>query len=438
MAQPTITMTQKELSRYEAIKKLIDGHINGSQAAKQLNLSVRQIKRIKTKVIKRGPKGIIHGSRGRQSNRKTKVEIIEKVRVLIKKHYRDFGPTLAKEKLEERHGLKLGKETTRQIMIQAGLWKVGPRRSNKEYRSWRPRKQYFGEMQQFDGSYHLWFENRGEKCCLLASIDDATGSITKAEFTSDEGVVPVFTFWRAYVLKHGKPAHIYLDRHSTYHQNQKTVLSDPEHLTQFQRAMQDLDINVINARSPQAKGRVERLFGTLQDRLVKELRLQNIKSLAEANQFLQKTFIAKFNSKFAVRPEKNGDLHQEVGRTDKENLDRIFSIQKTRIVNNDFTIQYENSWYQLDKTQPTLVCRKEAVLIERRINGEIKISRRGKYLNFQVLPKRPEKVATIKIAALTRTEPIWKPPADHPWRQQIIIAQKQKIAKTAIINQHQV
>lgn len=438
MTQPTITMTQKELSRYETIKQLIDGRINGSQAAGQLNLSVRQTKRIKTKVIKRGPTGIIHGSRGRPSNRKIKTATIEKTKNLLEKYYADFKPTFASEKLAENHRIILSRETVRKIMIDTELWKARSKKTNQEYRSWRPRKQYFGEMQQFDGSYHDWFENRGEKCCLLASIDDATGKITKAEFGSGEGVVPVFIFWQNYVLKHGKPALIYLDRHSTYHQNQKSVLDNPEHLTQFQRAMRDLGINVINARSPQAKGRIERLFGTLQDRLVKELRLQNIDSVARANQFLQNTFIAKFNSKFAVRPEKSGNLHQELGRKDKENLGRIFSIQKTRIVNNDFTIQYENIWYQLNKTQPALVCRKDKVLIEKRISGEIKISLRNKYLNFQELPKRPVKAATIKIAALSRTAPAWKPPADHPWRQRILAEQKQRIAETAILNQRQV
>lgn len=438
MTEPTITMTREELSRYEVIRKLIDGHLNGGEAAKQLNLSLRQVKRIKAGVKIQGPASVIHANKGRQSNRKIKTEIIEKTKKLLNKYYPDFGPTFASEKLAENHQIQLSDETVRKIMVDVGLWRVRSRKNNKEYRAWRPRKQCFGEMQQFDGSYHLWFENRAPAGCLLASIDDATGRITKLEFTSDEGVAPVFTFWRAYVLKRGKPAHIYLDRHSTYHQNQKSVLDDPEHLTQFQRAMQELGINVINARSPQAKGRIERLFGTLQDRLVKELRLQNIKSVKEANQFLQEKFISEFNRKFAVAPEKTGDLHHELNQQEKGLLDKVFSIQKNRIVNNDFTIQYKNNWYQLGKTQPTLVCRKERVLIETRLSGEIKISLRGKYLNFKELPKRPEKVAAIKIAALSRIEPHWTPPPDHPWRRPFIIEQKQKIAETAITNNSRV
>ena len=425
MAQKTITMTPKELSRYEIIKRLIRKEINGTEAAKQINLSVRQVKRIKTRVIKEGSEGVIHKSRGGISNRKILEEKIKKIEKIVKEKYSDFGPKFASEKLEENHRLKIGKEKLRQLMIGWNLWKPKLRKKNKEYRSWRPRKEYYGEMEQFDGSYHHWFEDRAPECCLLASIDDAAGKITKLKFVHWEGVKPCFTFWREYAETNGKPLNIYLDRHSTYKQNQKSIFDDPNCLTQFQRAMEDLDIEVIHAYSPQAKGRVERLFGTLQDRLVKELRLANISTIGQADRFAEEIFIPKYNQKFSVVPQKKRNLHQTLTKVKKENLDKIFSIQNYRIVNNDFTIRFQGKWFQLLETQPCLVLRKDKVLIEERISGEIFISLRNKYLNFKELPCRPEKVK-MKIIGLNQNKSSWKPPSNHPWRKPFLV-QKTKI-----------
>ena len=184
-----IIMTQKELSRYEIIKRLIEKEINGSEAAKQIGLSVRQVKRIKARVMREGSKGVIHKSRGRVGNRKLNPEILEKAKFFLQTKYSDFKPTFAMEKLEELHQLKLSKEKVRQIMIDIGLWKPRPRKKNKEYRSWRERKDYFGEMEQFDGCYYDWLE-KGSLCCLLASVDDATNRITGLKFVLDEGVKP--------------------------------------------------------------------------------------------------------------------------------------------------------------------------------------------------------------------------------------------------------
>lgn len=422
MTQELIVMSSKELTRYDIIKDLIVGKINGTEAARQINLSVRQIRRLKKKVNNFGAKGLIHSSRGRAGNRKIPDEIIGKAKDFLRKRYADFKPTFATEKLWENHGIKLSKEKIRQIMTEEKLWQPKPRRKNKEHRYWRPRKEHYGELEQFDGSYHSWFEGRGEEeCCLLATIDDATGKITTARFTTDEGVVPVFSFWQAYVSQHGKPLEIYLDKHSTYKINAKHLLDDKEALTQFERVMRDLDIKVIHAHSCQAKGRVERLFGTLQDRLVKELRLANVSNIKEANEFLNTIFIPKFNNQFARLPQKKNNLHRALTQYEKENLDKIFSLKDTRVVNNDFTISYEGRWYQLDKTQPALVCRKDRVSVEKRLDDKIFISLRGKYLNFKELPQRPEKVK-MKIAFLTKTEPSWKPPIDHPWRKPFIFS----------------
>lgn len=419
MTQETITMSKKELSRYEVIKRLIRKEINGTEAAKQLNLSVRQVKRIKAKIIKMGPKGVIHSGRGKQGNKRIPEETIKKAEKIVKKDYSDFGPKFASEKLDENHGIKIGKEKLRLLITEWGLWKPKPRKKNKEYRAWRQRKEQEGEMTQFDGSYHKWFEERAPECCLLGSIDDATGKITKLRFAYDEGTIPVFIFWKDYMEKHGKPLKIYLDRLSTYKNNHKSVFDDPECLTQFERAMKDLDTEVIHAHSAPAKGRVERLFRTLQDRLVKELRLVNISTIEEANEFVEKVFIPKFNQKFAVVPQKKGNLHKPLNRFEKTHLDKIFSIQKTRVVNNDFTVRFDKKWFQLSKAQSTLVLRKDKVLVGEKIDGSIFISLRDKYLNWIELPERPKKVE-MKITALTRNEPSWKPPANHPWRKPFI------------------
>lgn len=416
-----ITMTQRELSRYEVIKRLIRKEINRTQAAKQLNLTARQVKNIKDRVIEEGPGGIIHKSRGRVGNRRVKPEIIEKVKYWLKNRYSDFQPTFASEKLNEEQKILLSKEKVRQIMTEMGLWKPRPRKKNKEYRSWRQRKDYYGEMEQFDGCYYDWFET-GQLSCLLAARDDATNRITKLMFVSDEGLKPVSLFWKEYLETHGKPLKIYLDRLSTYKNTHKSVVDDPRVLTQFQRMMRQLDVEPISAYSSQAKGRIENLFPTLQHRLVREMRLARIKTPEKGNQFVKEVFIPKFNAKFSVIPAKRGDVHRKLTEIEKSRLDQIFSGQELRYVNNDFTIRYKGKWFQLSEQQPVLVRKKEKILIEERISGELFLNLRGKYLNYTVLPERPKKVIEAKIPALTTTRSSWKPPADHPWRRRFIIS----------------
>jgi len=414
-----ITMTQKELSMYEIIKRLIRKELNGTEAAKQMNLCVRQVKNIKAKVIKEGEKGVIHKSRGRIGNRRMKPEIIEKAKYWLKKRYFDFQPTFAMEKLRDKHQIKLSKEKVRQIMTEQELWKPKQRKKNKEYRSWRQRMDYYGEMEQFDGCYYDWFEN-GKNCCLLGSRDDANNDITGLRFVCDEGFKSVSAFWKEYFLIQGKPLKIYLDRFSTYKNTHKSVADNPDVLTQFQRAMRQLGVEPISAYSSQAKGRIENLWSTLQHRLVREMRLAGVKTPEQGNRFVKEVFIPQFNAKFSVVPAKRGNVHRKLIKVEKEQLDGIFSHQETRYVNNDFTISYKKNWFQLDEKQPTLVRKKEKVLIEERINSSIFISLRGKYLNYTVLPERPKKIIDVKLAALTTSKPHWKPPADHPWRNQFL------------------
>lgn len=402
MSQDMIFMSVRTLSRYEVLQKLIAGSINGTEAAKQLGLSVRQVRRLK-KRGKNGARGLIHGNNGKPSNRRTASEVRENAVSLIKKQYADFGPTFAWEKLTEEHEIRLSVETIRTLMTEAQLWKPRPRKESPDYRTWRPRKEHFGEMQQFDGSYHHWFEDRGPEMCLLAAIDDATGKITKAEFADNEGVVSVFEFWKEYIETHGKPVALYLDKFSTYKINHASAVDNSELMTQFQRAAKEIGITLITAHSPQAKGRIERLFQTLQDRLVKELRLRGISERASANAFLRDTFIPGFNRRFSVIPAKKGNAHRTLTDEELAGLTQIFSVQSKRSVMNDFTLRFKNAFYQLNETQPITVCRTDPVIFEEHLDGTVHLrhQRRGKYLTFTMLPERPHR--TIKTPILSTT-----------------------------------
>jgi len=419
-----ITMSKKEIGRYEVIRRLIRQEINGTKAASFLHLSVRQVRRLKARVKKHGAKGLLHESRGKRGHHHLGGEERGKIIELLHQHYHDFGPTFASEKLFEDHHLKHDPKTIRQIMIDEELWKPKKKENGSIHREWRERKSAYGEMIQFDGSYEHWFEDRegSGEICLLAAIDDATGRLVRAKFASHEGVSPVFAFWQEYLDIHGRPQLIYLDKFSTYHQNQAQAFENGSTLTQFQRAMEELRIEVIPANSPQAKGRVERLFGTLQDRLIKELRLADISTIESANQFLKKVFIPQFNVKFAVIPRLSTNLHQELSAQDRDSLPGILSKQTGRTVQNDFTFSFKNQWYQLTREQRVTVCKKDKVVIEERTDGSLFIRLRGKYLNYQKLPQRPtreNKSPWVLAARAVQTEnnSPQKPAPNHPWRQ---------------------
>ena len=432
-----ISMSQKEIDRYDTFKRLLRGEINGSKAAELTGLSTRQVRRLKQKVKQSGAKGLIHSSRGKPSNRQIPDKEHERIVKLLHKHYHDFGPTFAAEKLEEDHDIKRSSKTIRAIMISEKLWKPKPKKKVSQHRSWRKPKNYYGEMEQFDGSYHDWFEGRlldeqGQviiEQCLLAAIDDATGKVTKAEFAPHEGLFPVFGFWRDYLLEHGKSRFIYLDKFSTYKMNSKAAKENHGLKTQFQRAAEELRIEPIFANSPQAKGRVERLFDTLQDRLIKEMRLRNICTTEEANRFLAEEFIPAFNAKFAKEPTKSGDLHRALTQKEKKQIDGIFSRQEVRTVQNDFTFSFKKQWYQLTKKQPATVCKKDKVIAEERLDGSVWIRLKGKYLNYEILTARQKKATKTvpwvlpkvsQVAAKAQRssqKPVWKPAANHPWKK---------------------
>jgi hypothetical protein len=419
-------MSNREIKRYDVIKKLIGCEINGSEAAELLQLSVRHTKRLKAKVKKQGAAGLVHGNRGQAGNHKLPDKEKQKIITLIRRHYPDFKPGFAAEKLRERHNIVRDPKTIRQIMIGEGLWKAKVKKKNI-HRSWRQRKANFGEMVQFDGSYEHWLEDRNGsgEICLLAGIDDATGVVTKAKFSSDEGVFPVFGFWREYIITHGKPYSVYVDKFSTYKMNQRVAIENHDTKTQFERAMSELNIEPITAHSSQAKGRVERLFHTLQDRLIKELRLADICTVEQANEFLKKTFLPDFNARFAVEPRAKTNLHKKLNQIEIKKLDSIFSRQYRRTVRSDWTISFNKQWYQLTEQQPVTVCKDDVVTVEQRLDDSIHFRFRGKYLNYELLPERPQKlkgvipwvIAAGQTPASKRT---YKPAANHPWRKPFV------------------
>jgi len=414
-----LTMTNREINRHSIIKKLLDKEINGTTAADLLKLSVRQTKRLKTKVRESGPKALIHASSGKPGNRRMPDKEREAITEILKQKYPDFKPTFATEKLFENHNIKRDPKTIRQIMIEEDLWK--PRKKKqKEYHSWRKRKSCYGEMLQFDGSYHHWVEDRGPEWCLLAAIDDATGIPTKAKFDTDEGVFPVFAFWKKYTEQLGKPHSIYLDKFSTYKMSQRVAVENHETQTQFQRAINQLGIEPITAHSPQAKGRIERLFNTFQDRLVKEMRLKNILTMEEANRFLEEEFLPNYKTKYAVEPESKTNLHQPLSQKEKNKLNSIFSKQTTRLVRNDFTVSFNNQWYQLLKEQSATVRKQDRILVEEWLDNSIHFSIHGKYLNSKVITERPQKTKKTNwiIPAKKRD---YTPAGNHPWRGRFIL-----------------
>jgi len=387
MDKTFLSMSTQDLSRCDVVKRLIREEINGTEAAKLIGLSVRQTKRLKSAVKKCGAKALIHGNRGKESNNRVPDAERQKIIQLLHQLYSDFHPTHANEKLHEIHGIKRDSKTIRQIMIDEKLWKPRKGKKKKEHREWRQRKAHYGEMQQFDGSYERWFEDRKPKCCLLLSVDDATGDITHAKFDEHEGVFPVFTFWQEYLLKHGKPMSIYMDRFSTYSMNHKTAKENPDTLTQFQRVLQELRIEPIVAHSPEAKGRIETMFSTLQNRLIKEMRLRNICTKEDANKYLKEEFIPWYNAKYAKQPRSKTNLHSKLNKIEQKNLSSILSRQEKRVVQNDFTISFKKQWFQLTKQQPATICKQDKVIMEQQMDGSIKIRLRGKYLNYKPILK---------------------------------------------------
>ncbi|MHB1662146.1 MAG: ISNCY family transposase [bacterium] len=337
MARDIIMATNKELNRLHVIKTVLEGGRSQIEAARLLSLSLRQVKRLVKKVKSTGDAAVVHSSRGKPSHRKLPGEVKLKVLNLYKEKYSDFGPTLFCEKLDELHDIHISKETARKCLLKEGLWKRA--RKTVIRKQLRERKPCFGEMLQLDGSHHDWFEKRGDKAVLMSFIDDATG-MALARFYEYEGTIPAMDLLKNYIEEYGLPMSIYSDRHTTY----KSTDKNKDALSQFGRALEELGIELIHANTPQAKGRVERLFGTLQDRLVKEMRLKNISDIETANNFL-KEYLPVFNKKFNVIPFDDADANVKIDKT--LNLDNYLCIKQERTVKNDNTVSYNSKLYQL-------------------------------------------------------------------------------------------
>jgi len=400
-------MSKKEINQIGVFEKLLTGEIKQREASMILNLSTRQIRK-KLKLFRRlGATSLIHSSRGRPSNHQLDPLIRHRAITLIENQYSDFGPTFASEKLEENHGLTINRETLRLIMIKVGLWTPGKRKA--KHRKWRERKACFGEMVQLDGSEHQWFEGRAPRCPLLGFIDDATGTVNHLEF-APETTIGVMGATKRYIEKQGIPHEFYVDRGKVFKVNIHNEEEDK--VTQYRRAIEELGSKIAYARSPQAKGRVERLFGTLQDRLVKELRIRGISTITEANEFIEDEYLSRHNEKYAVEPKSNTNLHKEARGYD---LDEILCLKETRVLTSDFTLRHKNKWYQLEKKQKTLVFPKNEITVKTRLDGEIALSIRNTRLCFHGIDKSIKKEKAKSIEQTVERKP-WKPPVDHPWR----------------------
>jgi hypothetical protein len=388
MPEERIYMSAKEINRYEIVRQVLRKKMTGVEAATRLKLSERQFKRLKAAVIGRGPKGLIHGNRGKVGPNALSKSERNKIAKLLHEKYFDFKPTHASEKLASEHGINRDPKTIRGIQIKEGLWKSRKGKSKSEHREWRLPRAAVGELIQYDGSYEYWFENRAPKCCLLLAVDDATSALMSGEFVEDEGVFPTFHFWQNYLETLGKPVAIYTDKFSTYKMTQEVALNNHDAKTQFQRAMDELHINPIFADSPQAKGRVENKFKTLQDRLIKEMRLVNINTKEAATKYFNEIFVPWFNKRYAKPPRDPRNRHISLSAKELKSLPGILSRQKMRVVQNDFTVSYNNHWLQITKKQSVTVCKSDQITVEERWNGDLKLRLRGKYLNFIEIPKR--------------------------------------------------
>lgn len=414
------TLSSKELERAATLQRVINKTITQKDAARSLGLTDRQVHRLMVKYRAGGASELANKARGKPSNRQLPQATKNRAIELVKTKYPDFGPTLASEKLAELDNLEIDHETLRLLMIKADIWQHKRRKATHRMR--RERRACYGDMEQFDGSHHDWFEGRledGAWATLLASRDDANNTV-RAQFMDYEGTKPVMAYWGQYFKAYGKPLSIYLDRHGTYKVNTQNALDDDTVLSQFERAMEQLNVGVIHANSPQAKGRIENLFGTLQDRLVKELRLAGISDIASANTFLNEVFLPAYNKRFCVIPRSEVDVHRPLVRAD--NLPAVLSVQSSRYINRDFTIRFHNQWLQLAKVQPTLVLPGAAVLIEERLDGSLHIRLKSHYLAYEKLAAQPAK--TKQPIALTsnpgtdkRHTPTTKPSPNHPWRK---------------------
>ena len=377
-----ITMSDKEIQRLAELQDVRDHHITQIRAAEILNLSTRQITRLLQKLNQDGVSGMAHASRGQPGHRRHDVLLKSECLSIISEHLLGFGPTLAHEKLSSMFGLHIPVETVRRWMTANDLWIPRSKRLKRPYQP-RYNRDCFGELIQIDGSYHDWFEGRASKCCLLVYIDDATGKLLHLRFCEAETTFDYMLSTRAYIEQYGKPLAFYSDKYSVFRVNQKS--SQDSQITQFGRILNELNIDIIFANSPQAKGRVERANRTLQDRLIKEMRLEGICSIAEANAWLP-CFIEHFNQKFAKCARDSKNLHRPLTESHLE-LDDIFTWQELRKVTKNLTLTYDKCIYLLEPTELNHKLVGQYISFLEYPDGTVALMHEGRKLNYSIFNK---------------------------------------------------
>lgn len=420
MAEEYITMSYQEVDRLGVIQQVVGKQLRQGDAALQLGVSVRQVKRLVARYRAEGAAGLVSRHRGKRPGNAIADAVRQEILGVVRSAYADFGPTLACEKLTERHGYTVSVETLRQWMINEGLWQAKRRREAHIHQR-RPRRPCRGELVQIDGSPHDWFEGRGPRCTLIVFIDDATGALMALRFVPAETTKGYMETLAGYLQRHGRPVALYSDKHSIFRVNHPEREGE---LTQFTRALKTLDIEPIHANTPQAKGRVERANQTLQDRLVKELRLTGISDIEAANAFLP-GFIADYNARFAVPAQNPTDAHRQVLHSQEE-LNLILCLHHTRTLSKNLTIQFHSREYQLTGQGRGYRLRGARITVCAAFDGTVTLLHQGRRLAYQILregeppvPLDDEKSLHQTVdAAQVRQQatPSFKPAPDHIWR----------------------
>lgn len=410
--QQVLAMTAHEARRFYLSQQVIERKLRQRPAAELAGCSLRQLQRLVRRVRQHGAAGLIHRLRGRRSNRRHPEALRQRVVTLYQAHYRDFGPTLACEKLAERHRLWVGRETLRRWLVAASLW--GGIHRRPRHHQWRERKACCGELVQVDGSHHDWLEGRGPGLVLMAYIDDATSRVF-ARFYDYEGTLPAMDSFARYTRRYGLPQRVYVDRHTTYRSPGKRSMADelagrPRPQSQFERALGELGVEVIPAYSPQAKGRVERLFGTLQDRLVKELRLIGAQTREDANACLTR-YLPGYNRRFCVLARQPTDVHRPAPT--QAVLQRILAIRHTHPLRRDNTVQHAATTYLLDERWPHR--RPTTLQVERRLNGRLYLLDGARVVRAHPVAMRPAPPPILRPPQGRQRRRT--PAADHPWRR---------------------
>lgn len=404
-------MSGKERKRVGLMAEIKKGHLSIAAAGRALGVCYRQATRIWRRYRKAGDAGLVHRSRGKPGARRKTSQFRRQVLARYQERYPDFGPTLAAEHLHQE-GWKVDHETLRRWLLDKGLWSV--RRKGRQHRSWRERKECFGQMVQLDGSLHDWFEGRRAKAVLMVMVDDATNR-TGAKFFEEETTHASYDVLEGWVRQYGLPGSLYVDRDSIYRCERIATVEEQvagqEPQTQFGRAMQQLGVELILAHSPQAKGRVERRNGLLQDRLVKEMRLAAINDLAAANEFLIQKFLPALNGKFNVPARSAADVHRRA----PQNLAELLSWQEQRVVGKDWTVAWQGRWFQIQAEHERLGLAGRKITVRKLRCGSLQLLYQDKKLHWKELPQRPLRVKPEprRVGRIALS----KPGEGHPWRQ---------------------